>query len=328
MDWIFVSGLDPVRRADWRFVAGTIHSAGSGDGPAGPLGREQPSGVYMKRIRRWARNAIAGGCLVYLAVVVISNLLVGCEATPRPLAPPAAEVPPRLRVMTYNVNYSVAPDESAGIIRSVNPEVVFLQESNRDWEKFASSELADLFPHALFHHDQYAGGMGILSRRPIDPHFYEMPPMGWFNGWGVTIDTTLGPVRFLNVHLRPGASGQGGLSYLNVFRLSTIHPQEIEFLYRKLNETVPAGATVVLGDFNESDRGKAIGFLQTQGFTNALPAFDPDARTWHGRHFGIALSNRCDHILFSGDFRCMDAAVLPGGASDHRAVVADLVGVK
>lgn len=276
----------------------------------------------MKRVGRWLRNIIGTIVALFVSVVIVSHVLVGCESAPRLLNPSTPQDPPRLRVMTYNVGYFAAPDKSAELIRNTGPDVVFLQESTQDWEQFVKEKMNDIYPYAEFHHDQYAGGMAILSRYPIKSHFYEMPPMGWFNGWGATIETTIGPVNFLGVHLRPGASGQGGLSYLNVFRLSTIHPQEIEFLHKRLMEKAPSGPTIVLGDFNESDNGKAIEWLQQKGFTNSLPLFDKHSKTWHGMHFGVALSNRVDHVLFGPDFKCLDAAVLTGGDSDHRAVVA------
>lgn len=278
----------------------------------------------MKRILRFLFKSAITLVALFVGVVIVSHVLVGCESDPRAFNPPTTQPAPQLRVMTYNVNFSAAPDKSAELIRKTTPDVVFLQENTSPWEEFVNSRMNDLYPHAKFHHDQYAGGMAILSRWPINDLFYETPPDGWFNGWGATIQTPQGEVNFLGVHLRPGASGQGGLSYLNYFRLPKVHWLEIDWLYRRMQEKGPSVPTIILGDFNESDDQSALWYLHEKGFTNALPLFDKHSKTWHGRHFGVALSNRCDHILFGGDFKCLDSAVLSGGDSDHQPVVAVL----
>ena len=163
--------------------------------------------------------------------------------------------------------------------------------------------------------------MAILSKYPVTELFYEMPPAGWFHGQAVKVATSQGDIKLLNIHLRPPASGKGGLTYLNYFRLPKIHPQEMEHLYKILDERGGKIPAIVLGDFNESDKGSAMNYLRQKGMADALQSFDASTNTWHGKLAGIALAERCDHILFSSEFRCVDAAVLKEGKSDHYPVI-------
>ncbi len=284
----------------------------------------------LTRRRRKLLYWLAPPLMIYLLAVVISATVDGCSAEPHRLNSVAASLRPRqqLRVMTYNVNYDTPPAQTADVIQNADPDIVFLQESTRDWEAYASAHLNEQFPYRRFHHEPYAGGMGILAKHPIVEAFYEKPPAGWMHGWAITAETPLGQVQFLAVHLRPAASGQGGLTYLNYFRLGTVHPQEIEFLYTKLTKPIgdaPAPAAlpmIVIGDFNEGDDGAAIAYLKQKNLSDSLAAFDQNTNTWHGKVAGISLSERCDHILHSVELKCIDAAALKQGGSDHYPVFA------
>jgi endonuclease/exonuclease/phosphatase family metal-dependent hydrolase len=288
-------------------------------GPA----RREIEGRAVKKPKKLA-YVLATPVVLYVLAVVISNSLSGCAGDPRPLGARSSQASPNLRLMTFNAHYESAPEASADAITKVDADVICLQESTKAWEEYARTQLGQRYPHAIFHHETYAGGSAILSRYPMTELLYEMPPMSWFHGLGVKIKTDIGDVKLLNIHLRPGASGQGGLTYLNYFRLPKIHPQEVDHLYKRMSGLGGDAPLIVMGDFNESDDGKAIQYLTERGFTRALAAFDPDSSTWHGRVLGIALAARCDHILYSSQFRCLDAAVLKEGASDHRPVVAVL----
>ncbi len=60
--------------------------------------------------------------------------------------------------------------------------------------------------------------------------------------------------------------------------------------------------TLFVGDFNESDGGRAIAFLAERGFRSALPEFAPGQTTWRwntslGTCNDFACSHRwCTHL--------------------------------
>jgi endonuclease/exonuclease/phosphatase (EEP) superfamily protein YafD len=79
---------------------------------------------------------------------------------------------------------------------------------------------------------------------------------------------------------------------------------------------------IVLGDFNESPKGKAVRYLESRGFQNVLPLYHPGQPTWRFRSLGDQLTKTYDHILFNDALRPLNAWVERKGASDHLPVVA------
>jgi endonuclease/exonuclease/phosphatase family metal-dependent hydrolase len=226
--------------------------------------------------------------------------------------------------MTYNVNYGLPPQWGIEIIQNSGADVVCLQETTALWEESVRSQLARTYPHMLFKNEPAAGGMAILSRQPIEQIFYEQPPGGWFHGWAVKTQTDVGEVQFLNVHLHPPLSEGGGFTGSAYFQTQNVRQNEIQYLHQKLPTGVP---TIVLGDFNESDSGDAMGYLGEQGLTDCLGQFDRRSNTWRWETSVVSLEGRYDHILYSSQLKCYDAKVLKEGSSDHLPVLA-VLGIK
>jgi endonuclease/exonuclease/phosphatase (EEP) superfamily protein YafD len=80
--------------------------------------------------------------------------------------------------------------------------------------------------------------------------------------------------------------------------------------------------TLVVGDFNDTQKSAAIKWLKRQGMTNALPQFDRHSDTWEWRAGPIRLHRRMDHVLYSPELNCCAAEVIHTGASDHFPVAA------
>jgi endonuclease/exonuclease/phosphatase (EEP) superfamily protein YafD len=265
------------------------------------------------------------------AIVALAGVFVlfassnGCATAPR-----VAEVPdgPHVRVMTYNVNWGFdRPELGLKAIIDGDADVVCLQESNESWEAYLRPALAGRYPNMTFHHEPAAGGMAVLSRSPFEEVAYALPPGdggaggGWFHGWAVRARTPVGPVQFLNVHLRPPLSDRGGASLGALYTTRAVRRGEIESHCANLTPGVP---TVVVGDFNESDGGAAVRFVESLSFTDALPQFDRRGDTWEWPVGPITLRGRYDHVLYSKELRCFEARVVREGASDHFPVVAVL----
>jgi endonuclease/exonuclease/phosphatase family metal-dependent hydrolase len=81
-------------------------------------------------------------------------------------------------------------------------------------------------------------------------------------------------------------------------------------------------ATLVVGDFNDTQNCAAIKWLKRQQMINALPQFDRHSDTWEWKVGLIKLHRRMDHVLYSPDLRCCSAEVIHAGASDHFSVTA------
>jgi endonuclease/exonuclease/phosphatase family metal-dependent hydrolase len=254
-------------------------------------------------------------------------MLVGVVAAACGPAPQAARRPApgeiALRVMTYNVNYGIPGDaDTLAAIRDCDAEVVFLQETNPAWERALHASLGHRYPVVDFVHRPAAGGMGFLSRYGVlESEVLEPPNGGWFPARRVVLDTPLGPVQFLGVHLRPQISDSGS-AVSGYFTTGDERLAEIGAYVEHLDPTLP---TLVLGDFNEGPSGEAVTFLAERGYRSALDRFDPGRDTWHWRLSVGELSFQLDHIVHDARLEPIDVRVVTAGRSDHIPVVGTFV---
>jgi len=228
---------------------------------------------------------------------------------------------PSLKVMTYNVNFGIPGDaETIRVIRESGADVVFLQETNRAWQEELEATTAELYGHRAFHHWGGAGGLGVLSRLPIEDGGLIHPEGdGWFPGWRLIVTTSFGRVQVLSVHLHPPVS-EGGSFVAGYFTTSSVRKGEMERFLSRLDPALP---TLIVGDFNEAD-GQAIRFLAARGFKSALPEFKPNADTWHWPTSVMTFRDRLDHIVYDPRLVPLAADVIYQGRSDHFPVISVL----
>lgn len=247
-----------------------------------------------------------------IMLLLASVLVLGGAAA----APESA--PPRVVVMTYNVHFR-APSATATIeaIRAGGADVVFLQETNARWERKLRRALADEYPHMEFRGDRRrAGGLAVLSRYPIADEGELLPsPEGMFPAWRLVIETPVGEVQALHVHLHPTRPGAVGW----VRGYFAMQPTRLREL-RAHAEHLADLPTIVVGDFNEHLGAAAVTWMLERGFASATEPFAPGAVTWRWRDVGWPL----DHILHDERLRAVTGAVLDAGGSDHLPVVATL----
>jgi endonuclease/exonuclease/phosphatase (EEP) superfamily protein YafD len=231
-------------------------------------------------------------------------------------------MPARIRIVTYNVNFGLAGDpDGIAAIASIDPDVVFLQETNEVWSAALIAGLRGL-PEFRFTPPQgawLAGGMGVMSRWPI-LRVDELPsPGGPFFAWRVVVDAPGGAFQALNFHLRPPMS-DGGSWVVGYFSTREVREREAAVHAEALEPDLPA---VVVGDFNEGSDGRAVAVFLRRGFDHALARFAPKTRTWEWPVGVFTLRFQLDHILSRG-FVAAAAGVVEAGRSDHRPVWADL----
>ena len=250
-------------------------------------------------------------------------VLVACsEVTLKP--PPAAPAANQVRVMSYNVNFGIAGDrKTIDAIETAGADIVFLQETNTRWERAIVKRLADRYPHHRFADPEGwpASGMGVVSKDPI-VSIDQLPKAagGPFFAWRVVIDTKLGRLQVLNVHLRPPIS-DGGSWVVGYWSTRDVRRGEIEHHAAALDPKLP---TLVVGDFNEEGDGRAVELLRDRGFTDAIAERVGNKRTWEWPVGSITLRFQLDHILHDDHFIAVNAAVVEGGRSDHKPIWADL----
>src|SRR5688572_20482503 len=139
-----------------------------------------------------------------LRLVIVGVAAVGCvrSATRKPVAPPLSAT--TVSVMTYNVNLNIAghSDTMRGVEKH-DAGIVFFQETNDAWVESLKERLGPSYPHVSFRvDDAYAAGLGVMSKYPIVSSEF-LPKVDWFPAQKVVLDTPIGHVQVLNVHLRP-----------------------------------------------------------------------------------------------------------------------------
>ncbi|MBM4038267.1 MAG: hypothetical protein FJ290_07125 [Planctomycetes bacterium] len=250
-------------------------------------------------------------------------LAVGCCGLRRASAPSG----PHFSVLTYNVNnWALASAaETLTAIRAAGADIVCLQETNPSWERLFRAEFREAYPHMGFRHARGAGGLGVMSRWPVEDVEHIPPTVGWFPAWLLRAETPLGQVQFLDVHLRPAMNDRGHVGVGPYFSTRAVRRKEIEALFAHARPRLP---TVVLGDLNEGDLSPAVRWLRGKGLVNALREFDRTTSTWHHRSGLLRIAWRLDHILYSKELHCVGARVIRAGGSDHYPVLATFQGAQ
>jgi endonuclease/exonuclease/phosphatase (EEP) superfamily protein YafD len=251
------------------------------------------------------------------AVIVL--LGAGCFSHPtrRPLAidPKVAHV----SVMTFNVNFGLAGDATTlAAVAQQNADVVFLQETTPHWEAVLRLQCGTEYPHIQFKHPEGggAGGLGVMSKLPIE-QVEDLPAKNWFPAQRIVLSSSLGRLQVLNVHLRPPISDRGS-AVSGYFTTPPVRAEEISTFAAALDKSLP---TLIVGDFNENERGRAVQWLTENGYKSALPEFQPDAQTWRWRTSYIALTGRYDHLCYNAHLTPLRVEVRQAGRSDHLPVI-------
>ena len=269
---------------------------------------------HVGRRSRWSRP-----------VPLLAALVVACGPAPRAARPPDSGEP-ALRVMSYNVNFGLAGDPQAVAgIRAAGADVVFLQETNTEWEWALRAGLGDLYPTLEFVDRPAAGGMGLLSRwAVVEAEVLDPPAEGWFPAWRVVLATPLGPVQFLGVHLHPQISESGSV-LSGYFTTGDNRLAEIRAHLARLDPGLP---TLLLGDFNETCGGDALEHLAELGYSSALDRFDPGRETWRWTTSVGSISFQFDHLVHDPRLEPLEVRVLEEGRSDHLPVLGVFVAAR
>lgn len=226
---------------------------------------------------------------------------------------------PHIKVMTYNVNYGLSGDEDTmAAIEKGGADIVFLQETTREWEEALLKRFKKTYPHMEFRHCCGAGGLAVLSKYALEKKDYISSPSGWFPAWRLLVDSPLGKLQLLNIHLHPPVSDSGSIvsGYVSTPK---VRLEEIESFYACLEPELP---TLIAGDFNEKKGGRAVTFLSKKGFQSVLPEFHPGKTTWRWKTSLGTVKYQLDHIMYNKHLRPLSAEVISYGRSDHLPVVA------
>jgi endonuclease/exonuclease/phosphatase family metal-dependent hydrolase len=224
-----------------------------------------------------------------------------------------------ISILSYNVNYSLINEDVVTILDTINADVVCLQETNAKWEKILRAGLTNKYPYIEFTHCCTAGGLAILSKYPIVVSNYMNNGTGWFPAWKGAIKINQDTIQLLNVHLKPGLTKRGRIGWNAYFKADEIHIQEIKQFTAGFNPNLPI---ILLGDFNENDKGKTMQWLKEEmNCKDALSLFNKRTKTWRF----VLLRGRYDHMFFNQRLTCTNSDVYKVGKSDHLPLLSEFV---
>ncbi|MDG1476959.1 MAG: endonuclease/exonuclease/phosphatase family protein [Vicingaceae bacterium] len=216
-----------------------------------------------------------------------------------------------ISILTYNVNYKLINKKIIPVLDSINADIVCLQESNKKWEEIIRNGLEYKYAHMKYRNSNASGGLAVLSKYPILDVKYIRNRPGWFPAALITIKKDQDTLQILNVHLKPPLSDNGWIGWKASFKADIVHVEELKQFMKYVDPNLP---TLILGDFNEGDKKKALKWLKDENnFTDALPLFDKRTKTWRF----ILLRGRYDHLTFNNKLTCKFARVYKEGRSDH-----------
>lgn len=244
----------------------------------------------------------------------------GCRSHPARTPTAIDPAVPHVSVLTFNVNFGLAGDApTLAAVDQQDADVVFLQETTPHWETVLRLQCGSDYPYIEFKNPDPAGGaggLGVMSKLPIEKIEY-LPAQSWFPAERVVLTSPVGRLQVLNVHLRPPISDRGS-AVSGYFTTPPVRAEEISTFAAALDKNLP---TLIVGDFNENEHGRAVRWLAANEYKSALPEFAPDAQTWRWRTSYISLSGRYDHLCYNRQLTPLRVEVKNAGRSDHLPVV-------
>ena len=247
--------------------------------------------------------------------VLLCALFAACAASP-------GAATTRLRILAYNIKHGhgmdgrIDLDRVAAMIRSLDPDVVTLQEIDNGCGRSGGVDQARALGEACAMESKFGAfmdydggryGMALLSRHPVTASANVRLPPG------------AEPRSALEARIRvPGSERDVVITGIHFYRSEAERLAQAQTLVdRYAGETAPV---VLAGDFN-SERGDRVMRLLEETWTN--PIKQGDANTFPSD----APDSEIDFILVraAGGFRVLRHVVVPEPVvSDHRPIVIDL----
>ncbi len=215
------------------------------------------------------------------------------------------------RVATFNIHHGEGLDgaidleRTAAVIRRTEAELVALQEVDRGLRRSGNvdqpavlSELTGLHVHyrPTIRRGDGDYGMALAADEPLEVDFDSLPAHPGREPRGVLSCRWRG-LSVLATHLSPRP---------------ILRRAQTDALAELAARMEPP--TVLLGDLNQ--RPRRLAPLTEAGFRTSPSPRATMARLWR--------RGQIDHVLFGPGLRLVRAAVVGGGASDHRAFVVEL----
>jgi vancomycin resistance protein VanJ len=219
--------------------------------------------------------------------------------------------------MTHNAgNGHAKPPRLAQVLRESEADIIGLQEITVKQAEMLDMLLPAAYPYRVLYGEGIPG-KGILSRFPIVDthrlHFFPNRP----DLWG-QIDVGGRMLQLVNGHPWPPRAHRNGYYQ---------GPETREHIRNLLALATTGRPTIVVGDFNFTDRSGVYAEFAEAGLTDAFQAAGKGrggTLPVHVRGIPLTPVARVDYILHTAHFRTEEAWVGSSTGSDHRPVLARL----
>lgn len=231
---------------------------------------------------------------------------------------------PTLRIATYNINWG-NPDLRAVTesISNSEAEIVCLQETTPQSERYLTARFRNEYPHIIFVGDKgkYAAErFGFLSKHPLKNTKYYPAKHGLFGFYRTEIKLGDDKIQIANVHLDPFQVRRGG-GVKDLFaalgNLEQTHAREIQYVLDNLEKDIPA---LIVGDFNSISTSSAPKALQQAGYLDSFASVTEQPEThpsWQWQLPRFVFKLRIDYIFHGEQFETVESKIHPSEGSDH-----------
>lgn len=232
---------------------------------------------------------------------------------------------PNFRIATFNVESGKSNDlATVSAVGATGADIICLEEVDAGWVEALSARYADAYPYRVFHPQEGAEGLGVMSKWPVVDQGKLPVPNNWHPGWALLVSTPAGYMETIVVHLRSLHDGAG--SPVNEYATwESDHVAELQSFLSKTatNEPPVTLPTMIIGDFNEGPDGDSIHYLESLGYQDMLWLYHPGQFTWRAPSLGGQFTQALDHVMFDASWLVpLNSYVVRQGNSDHIPVIA------
>lgn len=230
------------------------------------------------------------------------------------------------RVLSYNVGNGLAPsDRLVHYLYYAEADIIGLQELADEQAEAIERQLHAVYPYRILHPDGFAG-KGLLSKFPIvssERHSFA----GGRPDLSAMLEIGRRTVQVVVAHPRPPKVRVNGTTF------DPVTLRQIQEVAKLATGGVP---TLVLGDFNMTDRQPEHRIMTTAGLIDAFHEVGTAVNSFPKRvgnphRFGPRAQNislppviRIDYIWYTREFIARSAGLGRDAGSDHLPVVATI----
>jgi vancomycin resistance protein VanJ len=231
-----------------------------------------------------------------------------------------------VNVLTYNVGNGLAPPERlVDFLLAADADIIGLQELSAGQAEAIELRLKETYPHQVLAPLGFAG-KGLLSRFPIrESSSVVLAPKR--PDLHALIEVLGRDARVIVAHPRPPKVRLSGAIF---------DPDTLRQIEQVAELALAQGPSIVLGDFNMTERQPEHRFLTEAGLIDAVLEVGSRGATFpkrvgHAHRFGPRAQNmplppliRIDYIWYTREFTATSVGVGADAGSDHLPVQATI----